>query len=66
MNNDILDRLQELANKWQWAQPEVRDVCRDAIYEIRLLRQLSQKTDTADVLHNEWNRGHGWGKGKDE
>jgi hypothetical protein len=38
-NTDILDRLQELANKWQWAQPEVRDVCKDAMYEIRLLRE---------------------------
>lgn len=45
MNEDILDRLQALANKWQWAQPEVKDVCKDAIYEIRLLRNLKETKD---------------------
>ena len=45
MNEDILDRLQAVANKWQWAQPEVKDVCKDAIYEIRLLRNLKETKD---------------------
>ena len=66
MNDNILDRLQNIANKWRWAQPEVRDVCKDAIYEIRMLREHTMKTNLVNDLHNEWNRGHGWGKGKDE
>jgi len=42
MSEDILDQLNNLSNKWQWAQPEVRQVCEQAIYEIRLLRELQK------------------------
>jgi hypothetical protein len=39
-DKDILDKLQELSNKWQWAHREAHDICKEAIYEIRLLREL--------------------------
>lgn len=42
MSEDILDQLNNLSNKWRWAQPEVRQVCEQAIYEIRLLRELKK------------------------
>lgn len=42
MNDDILNRLNDLANKWDWAQPEVARICRDAMYEINLLREVKK------------------------
>jgi len=39
-DQDILDKLQNLANKWTWAHREAHDVCKEAMYEIRLLREL--------------------------
>jgi hypothetical protein len=42
MSEDILDQLNNLSNKWRWAQPEVRQVCEQAIYEIRLLREIQK------------------------
>ncbi len=64
-NTDILLRLNDLANKWNWANPEVAATCRDAILEIRMLRHIKEVIDIQTKI-NMSNQELGWGKGKDE
>ena len=61
---DMESRLEELANKWRYAQPEVFDVCRDALEQIRLLK--TQRQQEIKTMHDPNCAIIGWGKGKDE
>ena len=61
---DIELELEELANKWRYAQPEAFNVCRNALEHIRVLKaKLKEETKT---MHDPYCGIHGWGKGKDE
>ena len=42
MNEDILNKLEILANKWKYAQPDVYETCIAAIHEIHLLREIQK------------------------
>jgi hypothetical protein len=56
-----------MANKWQDANREVFEVCRDAAEEIRVLRiQRNCALETKESVITAYNYGTGWGKGKDE
>ena len=64
---DIELRLRNMANKWQDANREVFEVCRDAAEEIRVLRvQRNCALETKESVITAYNHGTGWGKGKDE
>ena len=64
---DIELRLRNMANKWQDANREVFEVCRDAAEEIRVLRvQRNCALETKESIITAYNHGTGWGKGKDE
>ena len=61
---DIIHRLKNLGEKWRWANPEVTEVCRDAILEIALLRvKIEAKVSKQSPPQS---TELGWGKGKDE
>lgn len=59
---DIVTRLSKISEKWRWANPEVHDICKDAIFEIMLLRTRIEGKVASSQSPNEL----GWGKGKDE
>jgi len=64
---DIELRLRNMADKWHDANREVFEVCRDAAEEIRVLRvQRNCALETKESIITTYNRGTGWGKGKDE
>jgi hypothetical protein len=42
MSEHIEQRLRNMANKWQDANREVFEVCRDAAEEIRVLREIQK------------------------
>jgi hypothetical protein len=64
---DIELRLRNMASKWQDANREVFEVCRDAAEEIRVLRvQRNCALETKESIITAYNHGTGWGKGKDE
>jgi len=65
--NDIEQRLRNMSNKWQDANREVSEICRDAAEEIRVLRvQRNCALETKESIIIAYNHGTGWGKGKDE
>ena len=64
---DIELRLRDMADKWQDANREVSQICRDAAEEIRVLRvQRNCALETKESIITAYNHGTGWGKGKDE
>lgn len=65
--SDIEQRLRNLASKWQHANNEVYEVCRDAAEELRVL-SLSVELANAkkESILDAYKHGSGWGKGKDE
>lgn len=65
--SDIETRLRNLAAKWEHANHEVYQVCRDAAEEVRVLSlKLDLVTTKNDSILDAYKHGSGWGKGKDE
>lgn len=64
---NIEQRLREVADKWEFANREVYQVCRDAAEEIRVLNTRLELTQAkTDSIIDAYKYGSGWGKGKDE
>ena len=64
---DLEQRWRNMADKWQDANREVSQICRDAAEEIRVLRvQRNCALETKESIITAYNHGTGWGKGKDE
>lgn len=63
-NEDIIQKLTALYNRWQWAQREAADTIKEAMVEIDFLRRTARMPDS---ICTDPNAGvSGWGKGKDE
>ena len=65
--SDIEQKLRNLASKWQHANNEVYEVCRDAAEELRVLNlKLEVAVAKKQSILDAYEHGRGWGKGKDE
>lgn len=63
-DQDIINKLNNLYNKWNWAHREAAEVIKEAIYEIEYLRRTARLPDS--ILTDPHAGVKGWGKGKDE
>lgn len=59
-DNDITQRLSEMADKWQNADREVFRVCRDAVEEIRVLQTRIEGMNREIAIYQSWSSSRFW------